>query len=255
MNSEIDSRLIYNLEKLGLTENEAKAYAGLVSLKEAPAREVHELTGVPRAKVYEILKSLAKKGYVEVRQGSPSYFRAVDPKLVIGKIKDELIGCALEALARLNELSYDFPTTSPVWCIQSDWGIRNRIREILAGVKTELIVFATNPRCLQEFEKELIYIEKNYKLIIIVDELEKFRKLPFKFRETGSDFRDFIRNLVIDGIRYDEECFLIADGKESIAVHRAGNKREAVVIRLPVVCYLQKMIYNWLLEGKFVVDS
>lgn len=255
MSPVIPPKLISNLERFGLTENEAKAYAGLVSLKEATAREVHELTGVPRAKIYEILKSLAKKGYVDIRQGSPSYFRAVAPKLVIGKIKDELINCAIESLAQLNELSYEFPSTSPVWCIQSDWGIRNRIREILTGVKDELIIFSTNPDFLREFEKELKIIEKNCKLIIIVDELEKFRKLPFTFRETGSAFRDFIKNLVIDEVHYDEECFLIADGKESIAVHKVGNKREAVVIRLPVVCYLQKMIYNWLLEGKFVLDT
>ena len=61
MFSEINPQLINNLEKLGLTENEAKAYVGLVSLREATAREVHELTNVPRAKIYEILKVLAKK--------------------------------------------------------------------------------------------------------------------------------------------------------------------------------------------------
>ncbi|WP_243684507.1 helix-turn-helix domain-containing protein [Methanosarcina barkeri] len=54
-------QLIRNLEKLGLTENEAKTYIGLVSLREATAREIHELTNVPRAKIYEILKVLAKK--------------------------------------------------------------------------------------------------------------------------------------------------------------------------------------------------
>ena len=53
---QIDPQLIRNLEKLGLTENEAKAYIGLVSLREATAREIHELTNVPRAKIYEILK-------------------------------------------------------------------------------------------------------------------------------------------------------------------------------------------------------
>lgn len=154
-----NNQLICNLEKMGLTENEAKAYVGLVSLGEATAREVHELTNVPRAKIYEVLKVLAKRGYLEVRQGSPTYFRAVDPKQVIGKIKDEFINCAIETLDQLNELSYELPRTSPVWCIQSEWGIKNRIREILNGVKEELIVFSSSPRFFQEFEAEL----KNWK--------------------------------------------------------------------------------------------
>lgn len=75
MFSQVNPQLTSNLEKLGLTENEAKAYVGLVSLKEATAREVHELTNVPRAKIYEILKALAKKGFLEVRQGTPTYFQ------------------------------------------------------------------------------------------------------------------------------------------------------------------------------------
>ncbi|HII80373.1 MAG TPA: TrmB family transcriptional regulator [Methanosarcina sp.] len=252
MYSQINPQLIQNLETLGLTENEAKAYAGLVSLGEATAREVHELTNVPRAKIYEILKVLAKKGFLEVRQGSPTYFRAVDPKQVIGKIKDEFINCAIETLDQLNELSYEIPKTSPVWCIQSEWGIKNRIREILSGVKEELIVFASSPWFFQEFEAELKKLEKTCRLTLIGSEPDRFKSLPFEFRETTKDFADFINNIVIDGIHYDEELFMIADGKESIGVHSAGDKREAVVIKLPVVCYLQKMIYNRVLEPSFI---
>ncbi len=252
MFSQINPQLIRNLEKLGLTENEAKAYVGLVSLGEATAREVHELTSVPRAKIYEVLKVLAKKGYLEVRQGSPTYFRAVDPKQVVGKIKDEFINCVIETLDQLNELSYELPKTSPVWCIQSEWGIKNRIHEILSGVKEELIVFSSSPEFFQDFEAELKKLEKTCRLTFIVSEPDRFKSLPFEFRETTKEFSEFINNIVIDGIRYDEEFFMIADGKESIGVHSAGNKREAVVIKLPLVCYMQKMIYDRVLEPSFV---
>lgn len=252
MFSQINPQLISNLEKLGLTENEAKAYVGLVSLREATAREIHELTNVPRAKIYEILKVLAKKGFLEVRQGSPTYFRAVDPKQVIAKMKDEFVNCAIETLSQLNELSYELPKTSPVWCIQSDWGIKNRIREILAGVKEELIIFSSSPEFLQEFEPELQKLEKTCNLSFIVNELDRFRSLPFEFRETTKEFTEFLDNIVIEGVRYNEEFFMIADGKESIGVHSAGNKREAVVIKLPIVSYMQKMIYERVLEPSFV---
>lgn len=252
MFTQINPQLISNLEKLGLTENEAKAYIGLVSLREGTAREIHELTNVPRAKIYEILKVLAKKGFLEVRQGSPIHYRAVDPKQVIGKIKDEFINCAIETLDQLNELGYELPKTSPVWCIQSDWGIKNRIREILAGVKKELIVYSSSPEFLKEFETELKGLEKTCNLIIIVNEIDRFRSLPFEFKETTKEFADFLDNIVIEGVRYNEELFLIADGKESIGVHSAGDKREAVVIKLPIVCYLQKTIYNRVLEPSFV---
>lgn len=252
MFSQINPQLISNLEKLGLTENEAKAYVGLVSLREATAREVHELTNVPRAKIYEILKVLAKKGFLEVRQGTPTYFRAVDPKQVIGKIKDELLNCVIEALDQLNELSYELPKTSPVWCIQSEWGIKNRIREIFNEAKEELIIFSSNPEFVKEFETELQKLEKTCRLIFIVDELEKFRFLPFEFQEIAKEFKEFIDNIIVDGVKYNEEFFMIADGKESLGVHSVGDKRVAVVIKLPVVCYIQKMIYSKVLEPNIV---
>ncbi len=255
MFSQINPQLISNLEKLGLTENEAKAYVGLVSLREATAREIHELTNVPRAKVYELLKVLAKKGYLEVRQGTPTYFRAVDPKQIIGKIKDEFLDCATETLNQLNELSYELPKSSPVWCIQSEWGIKNRIREILAGAKEELIVFSSSPEYLQEFEAELQKMAKTCRLILIVNELERFSSMPFKFREVTKEFKDSINNIVIDGTQYNEELFIIADGKESIGVHSAGNKREAVVIRMPIVCYMQKLIYSKVLEPSLIKND
>jgi len=252
MFSQINPQLINNLEKFGLTENEAKAYVGLVSLREATAREVHELTNVPRAKIYEILNVLAKKGFLEVRQGTPTYFRAVDPKQVIGKIKDELLNCAIETLDQLNELSYELPKASPVWCIQSEWGIKNRVREILSGAKEELIIFSSSPEYLKEFEAELRKLEKTCRLTFIVDEVERFKSLPFEFREVTQEFKDSINNIIVDGTQYNEELFIIADGRESIGVHSAGNKREAIVIRLPVVCYFQKMLYSRVLEPSFV---
>lgn len=252
MFSQINPLLIQNLINLGLTENEAKAYVGLVSLREATAREIHELTNVPRAKIYEVLRVLAKKGYLEVRQGSPTYFRAVDPKKVIGEIKNEFLNCAIEALGQLNELSCELPKTSPVWYIQSDWGIKNRIREIMAGVRKELVIFSSNPEFLQEFKPEIKKLERTCNLNLIVDEVDRFRSLPFEFKETNKEFTDFMNNIVIDGIKYKEEFFMIADGKESIGVHSAGNKREAVIIKLPIVCYMQKLIYERVLEPSFV---
>jgi sugar-specific transcriptional regulator TrmB len=99
---------------------------------------------------------------------------------------------------------------------------------------------------------EIQKMEKTCKLILIVDELEKFKSIPFKFKEVIKEFKDSINNIVIDGIQYSEELFIIADGKESIGVHSTGNKREAVVIRLPIVCHIQKMVYSKVFEPNII---
>lgn len=118
-----------------------------------------------------------------------------------------------------------------------------------------MIVFSPSPEYLQEFEVELQKMAKTCRLILIVNELERFSSMPFKFREVTKEFKDSINNIVIDGTQYNEELFIIADGKESIGVHSAGNKREAVVIRMPIVCYMQKLIYSKVLEPSLIKND
>ena len=255
MFSQLNPQLIRNLEKLGLTENEAKAYVGLVSLREATASEIHELTNVPRAKIYEILRMLAKKGYLEIRQGSPTYFRAVDPKKVIEEIKNEYLNCSIETLSQLDKLNYELPQNSPVWYIQSDWVMKTRIRDIMIKIKDELIIFSSSPELIREFEPEIKNLGKTCSIKLIVDKLDKFTSLPFDFRETKKEFTDFINNkIAIDGVQYKEEFFMIADGKISIEVYRVGNRREALIINLPIIAYMQKTVYEKILGPSFVKE-
>ena len=255
MYSQINFQLIRNLEKLGLTENEAKAYVGLVSLREATAREIHEATNVPRAKIYELLNALAKKGYLEVRQGSPTYFRAVDPKNVIEEIRDDFLNCSIDTLNQLRELNYELPKNSPVWYIQSDRVLKTRIREIMDGVREELIIYSTNPEFLQEFEPEIKELEKTCSVKLIVDKLDKFTSMSLDFRETSKKFTSFMNKIAIDGVQYKEEFFMIADGKISITVYRAGNQREGLIINLPIVAYLQKAIYERLIVPSDIIED
>lgn len=68
--------------------------------------------------------------------------------------------------------------------------------------------FSSNPELLKEFKQEIKKLEKTCNLILIVDELDSFRSLPFEFKETNKEFTDFMNNIVIDGIQYKEEFFL-----------------------------------------------
>ena len=54
--------MITELIRLGLTEYEARTYAGLVGLGEGTARQVHEACGVPRPRVYDILEDTGEEG-------------------------------------------------------------------------------------------------------------------------------------------------------------------------------------------------
>lgn len=56
--------IIMQLKKLGYTEYESKAYIALVQQQHATAYQVSKHSGVPRARIYDTLDSLAEKGLV-----------------------------------------------------------------------------------------------------------------------------------------------------------------------------------------------
>ncbi len=104
----MNPKLINNLQKLGFTENEAKIYSALVCLKKACAREIFEASGVPRAKVYKVLRRMEEKGYVQIIDGQPTCYRGREPEELISRIRDELMLSLDETSSELNALSLEF---------------------------------------------------------------------------------------------------------------------------------------------------
>ena len=233
--------IVEGLRKLGLTEYEAKAYATLVGMGEATAREVHELSGVPRTRIYDILRDLGSKGFVEFVQGSPTYYRAVEPDRVMERLRDELVACIDRSTSELLSLNLEAHGSSPVWCVRSEWGIKNRIRDFLSKVDRELIVFCRSPDLLNEHRAEL---KKVVGLRIKVDRKEKFEGSGFEVQEMKVGAERFLKDYIIDGTSNSIDGLMIADDRSSIVVGTVGGERLAVIIRLPVVAMLQKAVWE-----------
>jgi sugar-specific transcriptional regulator TrmB len=79
------------LEKLGLSGYQAKTLVSLLKCGEAKASEVSELSGVPRAKVYEVLDQLADLGLVDKIPTRPVKFRARRPEEVVERLRRNIM--------------------------------------------------------------------------------------------------------------------------------------------------------------------
>jgi len=233
--------LVDGLRKLGLTEYEAKAYAALVGLGEATARGVHEKSGVPRTRIYDILRDLEGKGFVEFIHGSPTYYRAVEPDQVMERLRDELVEAIDRSTSELKSLSMEAHGCSPVWCIRSEWGIKNRIKAFLSKVEWELAIFCKSPDLLREHRADL---KKKGSLKIKVDKKEKFEGLGFEVREMKAGSERFLKDTIVEGVSYSIDCLMIADGMSSMVIGTVGGERLAIMIKLPVVAMLQKAIWE-----------
>lgn len=80
MASEIsESDISWLLAQEGLNEYQQKAYRALLALKGGTAAEISSMSGVPEAKLYEVLRSLENKGLSASTIGRPRRFSLEDP--------------------------------------------------------------------------------------------------------------------------------------------------------------------------------
>ncbi|MEF8887594.1 MAG: helix-turn-helix domain-containing protein [Haloarculaceae archaeon] len=73
------------LERLGLTEYEQTALAELLTLGRTTAPNLAEATGIPKARIYGVLDSLADRGYIEVVPGRPKEYQPKPPEAVLDR--------------------------------------------------------------------------------------------------------------------------------------------------------------------------
>ena len=95
------------LQQLGLKEYEAKCFVGLSRLSTGTAKQLSEITDVPRTRVYDAVRVLEAQGLVEVQHSSPQKFRAVPLEEATETLRDQYE-------ARVDRLTGALERTNPV---------------------------------------------------------------------------------------------------------------------------------------------
>ena len=132
--------VVEKLQKVGLTEYEAKVYVGLLGDHLSTATRLSEKSGVPRTKIYSVLESLSNKGWVKVYSGIPLLFKAVDPNVVFERIKEDYT-VFMESVKATLHLEVD-EVKEKFIIKKSDIGFRN-LKEEMKKAKTIWINNAT----------------------------------------------------------------------------------------------------------------
>ena len=79
------------LETLGFTKYESKVFISLLKGYNMSAPEVAEDAKIPKSSAYDILKSFSERGYCnEIQTPSKIRYEIIDPKIVKGKLENEL---------------------------------------------------------------------------------------------------------------------------------------------------------------------
>ena len=128
------------LKELGLTMYEAQAYVTLTSLISSNATEISEKADIPRSKIYDVLKKLHEKEYIEIEDGRPLTYNVKSPVEVLSREKEKInnrIDDTITTLTNIYENGMS-QVQAPIWRIYGVEKIINQEMEIIKRAKSSV---------------------------------------------------------------------------------------------------------------------
>ena len=131
---------IKTLKGLGLTMYESQAYLTLTSLITSTATEIAEKSGIPRSKIYDVLKGLNKKNFIEVEDGRPHTYHVKSPVEILNREKEKIDSKIDDTISRLTNIYENgmSQVQAPIWRIYSVEKIINQEVEIIKRAKSSV---------------------------------------------------------------------------------------------------------------------
>ena len=141
----ISDRTRRSLQDFGLTEYEIRSYTSLLEIGPATASALSETSAVPYSKIYEVLGSLEKKGWIEMEHGRPSKYYPKPPSVAL-----EITKSQLETSLRTNEAlilgelqplyeKKGVRERPDIWIVRGNFNVLARVRETVEHVQKEIL--------------------------------------------------------------------------------------------------------------------
>lgn len=142
----ISERTRRSLQELGLTEYETRSYIALLEHGAMTASRISEHANVPYSKIYEVLGSLEKKGWIETEHSRPSKYYPKPPGEAVAttrlRLEDMLNLSGAQVLKELQPLyeKRDTHERPDIWIVRGEYNILAKIRETLTRTRRELLI-------------------------------------------------------------------------------------------------------------------
>ncbi len=100
----VSAKVFDALKGIGLNLYERRLWVALLARGTGTASELSEIAGVPRSRTYDVLQSLADKGFVVVQTGKPIKYVAIPPDEALERAKKKLEEEYKIAIQRIDDL-------------------------------------------------------------------------------------------------------------------------------------------------------
>jgi len=133
---------VETLQSFGFTAYEAKCFVALARIETGTAKDVSDVSEVPRARVYDCMETLAERGLVDIQNASPRRFRAASIDEVVHVIERRYtrrLDTLEEHLHRL-EPPGGAEEDGNVWITEGDDEVAERAEGLIGTAEDELLL-------------------------------------------------------------------------------------------------------------------
>lgn len=123
-----------------MTEWEARAYLTLLEESPSSGYGVAKRSGVPRAKIYEVLASLTNKGAVHIARSEPRLYGPLPPKELIDRLRAQMTERLDAAAAGLADYADQVGGNAVIWDIQGRGNIIDRARQLVRDARRRILL-------------------------------------------------------------------------------------------------------------------
>lgn len=99
------TKTLDSLKAIGLNKYERNLWVALLSRGSSTAGELSDISKVPRSRCYDVLESLAARGFIVVQPGKPLKYVAVNPREALERAKKKVMEEAKETGEKMERLS------------------------------------------------------------------------------------------------------------------------------------------------------
>lgn len=217
------------LKIMGLTDYEASTYLTLASIISGTATEISMGSKVPRSRIYDILKGMARKGFVEIERGRPLKYTVIPPTEVFQKNKQKLLEDLEEAELELTTIyeSQISKIPAPIWLIHGQEKIIKKELEIISRAKEGVNIragFMFNGE-VEQLKKKINQASKKgivTKIMTAVDIMIGDKKINMKNELKGMQAE--VRIYPIPYVK-----MIVRDGKEMMLIFSKFEDNKTIV--------------------------
>ncbi len=224
----MDEMLVNQVRQIfGLNLYEARVWLAILGKGVATAGELSDIANVPRSRVYDVLESLEKKGFIVMKIGKPITYIAIPPDQVLENVKTRIVEEAMTRANKLEELRDSEFMESLREIYEKGTHVMDP-SEATASIRGRRNIFSYIANLIKNAKKEVVISTTDKGLI---RKLEALRDIITEAKKRGVNIK-IIAPITEENKRFAEEV-----GKVAQIVNKNSKARFVIVDNQDVIMF------------------